>query len=117
MMQEGHQCTICFEDACHNPITLHCQHVYCAKCILMWWEGKFQYTCPQCRGVVWHRPKVTGTWMSLPYIFLIFTFILGICVWLLGLYGICYTYLPYNRIFEPHVTHKYPFGPPGLLGK
>lgn len=67
----GNECTVCC-DAFEFPVTLSCGHVFCEKCVGVWFERS--RACPLCRavvagkhcGVVEHGDGATVAW---PYAF------------------------------------------------
>ncbi|KAG2457262.1 TRI25 ligase, partial [Polypterus senegalus] len=50
-------CSICL-DTLTDPVSLHCGHSYCLKCLKDCWDQKEECSCPQCRETFTTRPTL-----------------------------------------------------------
>ncbi|GIZ43993.1 hypothetical protein CKM354_000720200 [Cercospora kikuchii] len=50
------ECPICFENM-KNPTQLPCKHIYCLKCIKMWFKD-MSNTCPTCRTSCYYQAEI-----------------------------------------------------------
>lgn len=41
-------CSICL-DRFYHPVYLSCDHTFCQKCIIKWFEKSDKFTCPYCQ--------------------------------------------------------------------
>ncbi|XP_051781816.1 E3 ubiquitin-protein ligase TRIM16-like isoform X7 [Erpetoichthys calabaricus] len=55
--QDEFTCSICL-DTLSDPVSLHCGHSFCLKCLTDCWDQKEECSCPQCRETFTTRPAL-----------------------------------------------------------
>uniref|UniRef100_A0A8C4TN01 Uncharacterized protein n=1 Tax=Erpetoichthys calabaricus TaxID=27687 RepID=A0A8C4TN01_ERPCA len=55
--QDEFTCTVCL-DTLTDPVTLHCGHSFCLKCLTDYWDQSQECICPQCRHIFIPRPEL-----------------------------------------------------------
>ncbi|XP_039608525.1 tripartite motif-containing protein 16-like [Polypterus senegalus] len=56
-LQDEFTCSICL-DTLTDPVSLHCGHSFCLKCLSDCWDQSQVCSCPQCRHVFIVRPEL-----------------------------------------------------------
>ncbi|XP_039609005.1 tripartite motif-containing protein 16-like [Polypterus senegalus] len=55
--QDEFTCSVCL-DTLTDPVSLHCGHSFCLKCLTDCWDQSQECTCPQCRENFSTRPAL-----------------------------------------------------------
>ncbi|XP_039608480.1 tripartite motif-containing protein 16-like [Polypterus senegalus] len=55
--QDEFTCSVCL-DTLTDPVSLHCGHSFCLKCLTNYWDQSQEYRCPQCRHTFTTRPEL-----------------------------------------------------------
>ncbi|XP_039608984.1 E3 ubiquitin/ISG15 ligase TRIM25-like, partial [Polypterus senegalus] len=55
--QDEFTCSVCL-DTLTDPVSLHCGHSFCLKCLTNYWDQSQVCRCPQCRHVFILRPEL-----------------------------------------------------------
>uniref|UniRef100_A0A8C4SST5 E3 ubiquitin/ISG15 ligase TRIM25-like n=1 Tax=Erpetoichthys calabaricus TaxID=27687 RepID=A0A8C4SST5_ERPCA len=55
--QDEFSCTVCL-DTLTDPVSLHCGHSFCLKCLTNYWDQSQVCSCPQCRHTFMLRPEL-----------------------------------------------------------
>ncbi|XP_051783958.1 E3 ubiquitin/ISG15 ligase TRIM25-like [Erpetoichthys calabaricus] len=50
-------CSVCL-DTLTDPVSLHCGHNFCLKCLSNYWDQSQVCSCPQCRHTFMLRPEL-----------------------------------------------------------
>ncbi|KAG2465763.1 TRI16 protein, partial [Polypterus senegalus] len=56
-LQDEFTCSVCL-DTLTNPVSLHCGHNFCMKCLTDCWDQSQECSCPQCRHTFTTRPAL-----------------------------------------------------------
>uniref|UniRef100_A0A8C4RP70 Uncharacterized protein n=1 Tax=Erpetoichthys calabaricus TaxID=27687 RepID=A0A8C4RP70_ERPCA len=56
-LQDEFTCSICL-DTLTDPVTIHCGHNFCLKCLTDCWDQSQECSCPQCRENFTTRPAL-----------------------------------------------------------
>ncbi|XP_039608521.1 tripartite motif-containing protein 16-like [Polypterus senegalus] len=56
-LQDEFTCSVCL-DTLTDPVSLHCGHSFCLKCLSDYWDQSQVCSCPQCRHVFMVRPEL-----------------------------------------------------------
>uniref|UniRef100_A0A8C4RP05 Tripartite motif-containing protein 16-like n=1 Tax=Erpetoichthys calabaricus TaxID=27687 RepID=A0A8C4RP05_ERPCA len=56
-LQDGFTCSVCL-DTLTDPVSLHCGHSSCLKCLTNYWDWSQVCSCPQCRHTFMLRPEL-----------------------------------------------------------
>ncbi|KAF9647795.1 hypothetical protein BDM02DRAFT_3187697 [Thelephora ganbajun] len=54
-IQESVTCGVC-QGIPTQPCSTDCRHVFCAMCLLSWWQTKQENSCPTCRSIARSSP-------------------------------------------------------------
>ncbi|XP_039614030.1 E3 ubiquitin/ISG15 ligase TRIM25-like isoform X1 [Polypterus senegalus] len=57
VLQDEITCPVCL-DTLTDPVTLHCGHSFCLKCLTDHWDQSQECICPQCRHFFIPRPEL-----------------------------------------------------------
>ncbi|XP_039608479.1 tripartite motif-containing protein 16-like [Polypterus senegalus] len=55
--QDEFTCSVCL-DTLTDPVSLHCGHSFCLKCLTNYWDQSQVCSCPQCRHTFKLRPEL-----------------------------------------------------------
>ncbi|KAG2465658.1 TRI25 ligase, partial [Polypterus senegalus] len=55
--QDEFTCSVC-QDTLTDPVSLHCGHSFCLKCLTDCWDQSQECSCPQCRHTFTTRPEL-----------------------------------------------------------
>ncbi|XP_039598662.1 E3 ubiquitin-protein ligase TRIM47-like, partial [Polypterus senegalus] len=55
--QDEFTCSVCL-DTLTDPVSLHCGHSFCLKCLTDYWDQSQVCSCPQCRHTFTTRPEL-----------------------------------------------------------
>uniref|UniRef100_A0A8C4RHV2 Tripartite motif-containing protein 16-like n=1 Tax=Erpetoichthys calabaricus TaxID=27687 RepID=A0A8C4RHV2_ERPCA len=55
--QDEFTCSVCL-DTLTDPVSLHCGHSFCLKCLTDCWDQSQVCSCPQCRHIFMLRPEL-----------------------------------------------------------
>ncbi|XP_051783823.1 tripartite motif-containing protein 16-like isoform X2 [Erpetoichthys calabaricus] len=55
--QDEFTCSMCL-DTLTDPVSLHCGHSFCLKCLTDCWDQSQECSCPQCRHTFTTRPEL-----------------------------------------------------------
>ncbi|XP_039608556.1 tripartite motif-containing protein 16-like [Polypterus senegalus] len=55
--QDEFTCSVCL-DTLTDPVSLHCGHSFCLKCLTNYWDQSQECSCPQCRHTFTTRPEL-----------------------------------------------------------
>uniref|UniRef100_A0A8C4SRR2 E3 ubiquitin-protein ligase TRIM47-like n=1 Tax=Erpetoichthys calabaricus TaxID=27687 RepID=A0A8C4SRR2_ERPCA len=55
--QDEFTCSVCLQTLT-DPVSLHCGHSFCLKCLSDYWDQSQVSSCPQCRHVFMLRPEL-----------------------------------------------------------
>ncbi|KAG2465527.1 TRI47 protein, partial [Polypterus senegalus] len=55
--QDEFTCSVCL-DTLTDPVSLHCGHSFCLKCLTNYWDQSQECSCPQCRHTFMLRPEL-----------------------------------------------------------
>uniref|UniRef100_A0A8C4TAK8 Tripartite motif-containing protein 16-like n=1 Tax=Erpetoichthys calabaricus TaxID=27687 RepID=A0A8C4TAK8_ERPCA len=55
--QDEFTCSVCL-DTLTDPVSLHCGHSFCLKCLSNYWDQNQECSCPQCRHIFTTRPEL-----------------------------------------------------------
>ncbi|XP_039598663.1 NACHT, LRR and PYD domains-containing protein 3-like isoform X1 [Polypterus senegalus] len=56
-LQDEITCSLCLETLT-DPVSLHCGHSFCLKCLTDCWDQSQVFSCPQCRHTFTTRPEL-----------------------------------------------------------
>uniref|UniRef100_A0A8C4T970 E3 ubiquitin/ISG15 ligase TRIM25-like n=1 Tax=Erpetoichthys calabaricus TaxID=27687 RepID=A0A8C4T970_ERPCA len=56
-LQDEFTCSVCL-DTLTDPVSLHCGHNFCLKCLSNYWDQSQVCSCPQCRHTFTTRPEL-----------------------------------------------------------
>ncbi|KAG2465947.1 TRI25 ligase, partial [Polypterus senegalus] len=56
-LKEEFTCSVCL-DTLTDPVSLHCGHSFCLKCLTNYWDQSQVCSCPQCRHTFMLRPEL-----------------------------------------------------------
>ncbi|XP_051781825.1 tripartite motif-containing protein 16-like isoform X2 [Erpetoichthys calabaricus] len=56
-LQDEITCSVCL-DILTDPVSLHCGHSFCLKCLNNYWDQSQECSCPQCRHTFTIRPEL-----------------------------------------------------------
>ncbi|MBN3289476.1 TRI16 protein, partial [Polypterus senegalus] len=56
-LQDEFTCSVCL-DTLTDPVSLHCGHNFCLKCLTNYWDQTKESSCPQCRHTFTTRPEL-----------------------------------------------------------
>ncbi|XP_039599033.1 E3 ubiquitin/ISG15 ligase TRIM25-like [Polypterus senegalus] len=56
-LQDEITCSVCL-DILTDPVSLHCGHSFCLKCLTDCWDQSQVFSCPQCREIYNLRPQL-----------------------------------------------------------
>ncbi|XP_039598731.1 E3 ubiquitin/ISG15 ligase TRIM25-like [Polypterus senegalus] len=55
--QDEFICSVCL-DTLTDPVSLHCGHSFCLKCLTDYWDQSQECSCPHCRHTFMLRPEL-----------------------------------------------------------
>uniref|UniRef100_A0A8C4XHG3 Tripartite motif-containing protein 16-like n=1 Tax=Erpetoichthys calabaricus TaxID=27687 RepID=A0A8C4XHG3_ERPCA len=56
-LQDEFTCSVCL-DTLTDPVSLHCGHNFCLKCLTDCWDQSEECSCPHCRHIFTTRPEL-----------------------------------------------------------